>query len=198
VEGITMKRIALFTVFLAGAAGFGYAKYPEQLAQFSDRGAQLAQRVWGNVEANPIPVYIAIGTFLLTVVYLRVKGKTLRESVEVAATRVTVVPVPAKEADDEPLVVKRAKARATWAQLMTDQVALQNRSKHLPEAIRTAQKDACYTEQSVADAERALKTKQGAHDEAVAKLDKLCNEKAACDTELKAIDVELKKLNALV
>ena len=197
-----MKYIALTAVFLTGVAGFAYANYPDAMTDYVVAGEALARRAWGNVEANPTPV-IAAGTFLLTVVCLRAKGKTLRESVEVAATRVTVVPAPTK--DDEAPVVKRAKARATWAQLMTDQIALQNRAKHLPDALRAAEKDACYTEQAVADAEDEvaeaelmLEGKQKAHAAAVAKLDKLRNEKATCDAELKAIEAEMKKLNALV
>ena len=42
-----------------------------------------------------MPLALAAGTFLLTVLYHKAKGKSFRESVEVAATRVAVVSVPA-------------------------------------------------------------------------------------------------------
>jgi len=139
-------------------------------------------------------VGLAAGTFLLTVIYHKAKGKSLRESLEVAATRVTVVNVPRPEAADENPVVKRAKARATRAQLLADQIGLQNRQKKLPEEILKAEKDACYTEQALADAERKLDDKRKAHEDAVAKLGALRNERDAADAELAEIDVELQKL----
>jgi hypothetical protein len=95
-------------------------------------------------------------------------------------------------------VVKRAKARATWAQLVADQVSLQTRQKKLPEEILKAEKDACYTEQALADAERKLAEKRTAHEEAVAKLDALRTSRGAADSELAEIDVELKKLAEVV
>jgi hypothetical protein len=196
VEGITMKRIAFLTVVLGVAAGIGYATNPDETKLYLAYVAQGAVRLWENIEANPVPVIVAAGTFLLTVIYLHAKGKTLRESVTVAATRVSLVGVPKPE--DENPVVKRAKARATRAQLLSDQVCLENRYRHLPEAVRAAEKETCYTEKAVADAEGALEKKQQAHESAVAKLEALRKEKATVDAELAAIEVELKKLNEVV
>ncbi|MCI0703551.1 MAG: hypothetical protein L0241_20920, partial [Planctomycetia bacterium] len=145
-----MKRLALLTVFLSAAAvGTGYATHPDEFTHYIGVASVAALRVWENIEAHPVPVLVALGTFLLTVVYHKAKGKTLRESVEVAATRVTVIPVPTKvtEEDNNP-VVKRAQARATRTQLMADQIGLQNRLRKLPEEITKAEKEACYTEQA--------------------------------------------------
>ena len=66
------------------------------------------------------------------------------------------------------------------------------------EAITNAEKDAAYTEQALADAERSVAAKQKAHDEAVAKLAKLRTQKAAGEVELAEIDAELQKLAQLV
>jgi hypothetical protein len=190
-----MKRIALVCVFLAAAAGAGYAANPDEFKQYAAAAAKAARPVWASVEANPAPVLLALGTFLLTVVYYKAKGKSLRESVAVAATRVTVIPVPVKdEADGENRAVARAKARAARTQLMADQVLLQNRLRKLPEEVTKAEKDACYTEQAAADAERALAARRKAHDDAVAKLDALRVERAAGDAELAEIEAGLKKL----
>ena len=191
-----MMRIALFTVFLAAAAGVGYAAYPAEFTRSADVAAKAADRVWVGVEANPVPVLLALGTFLLTVVYHKFRGKTLRESVEVAATRVTVVPLPPPEGENP--VLRRAKARATRAQLIADQIGIQNRYRKLPDAVLKAEKDACYTEQALVDARRALAEKQKAHDEAVARLEALRKEQAAGDAELAEIEAELKKLAELV
>jgi hypothetical protein len=195
-----MKRFALATAGLAAAAvGTGYASArPDEFSQYTAVASQAALKAWRGVEANPLPVAVALGTFLLTVVYHKLKGKSLRESVEVAATRVTVVTAPAAHIEPENPVVKRAKARATRAQLVADQIGLQNKLKWLPEAITNAEKDAAYTEQAVADAERNLDLKQRNHDAAVAKLADLRREKAAGDAELAEIDVELKKLAGVV
>lgn len=190
-----MKRIALVIVCLAAAAvGAWYRTHPGEFVRHVQAAKGAAERAWANAEANPVPVVFALGTFLATVAYHTAKGKSLRESVEVAATRVTVVPVPREPDEAEALVVKRAKARATRAQLLADQIALQNRQRKMPEAVLKAEKDACYTEQSVADAERALADKEKSHVEAVVRLEALRKDKAACDAELAAIDAELTKL----
>ena len=191
-----MKRIALLAIVLASAAAAVSAVQTDELNHYLAVVAAAGVRLWESIQANPLPVGIAVGTFVITVVYLQLKGKTLRESVALAATRVTLVPVPKNE--DENPVVRRAKARATRAQLIADQIAIQNRGRRLPEAIVAAEKDLCYAEDAVADAELKLESKEQAHEEAIAKLEALRNEKAASDAELAAIEVELKKLSELV
>jgi hypothetical protein len=192
------KLIALATVGVAAAVGTAYATHPDDFARVLAILQAGAERAWAGVEANPVPVLVALGTFLATIVYHKLKGKSLRESVEVAATRVTLVPVPASGAQPETAVVLRAKARATRAQLITDQIGLEGRIRKLPGEVRTAEKEACYTEQSVADARKALEAKQKAHEEAVAKLESLREELAAGESELAAIADELKKLAEVV
>jgi hypothetical protein len=189
-----MKRIALATVALGAAAAAGYATYPNEFRQYADAAAQAARSVGQKIEANPVPVYLALGTFLLTVVYHKARGKSLRESVEVATTRVAVVEVPREGVDAETPVVRRAKARATRAQLLADQIGLQNRQRQFPEAVQKAEKEACYTEQAVAEAERTLAGRRKAHEVAVAKLEGVRKEKAVGDAELAEIETELKKL----
>ena len=192
-----MKRIALATAALAAAlGGAGYVTQPQEFKQYAEVAAQATGKFGDSIAANPVPVALALGTFLLTVIYHTLKGKSLRESVEVAATRVTVVTAAA--AKSEPSVVARAKARTTRMQLLSDQIGLQNRQKWLPEAITSAEKDAAYTEQALGDAERALAAKEKAHDDAVAKLAKLRSQKATGDVELAEIEAELEKLAELV
>ena len=197
-----MKRIALTTIGLAAVVGgSGYVAnvtHPEEFARSAAAAGRALVRVWESVEANPLPVAIALGTFVLTVLYHKLKGKSLRESVEAAATRVTVVTAHAAPHAPEPTVVARAKARTTRMQLLSDQIGLQNKQKWLPEAITNAEKDTAYTEQALADAERSLAAKQKAHDDAVAKLAKLRTLKAAGELELAEIDAELEKLAVLV
>jgi hypothetical protein len=195
-----MKRIALATAGLAAAAvGAGYYTHPAEFAEYTRAAGQVARRVGESVQANPGPYAVALATFLLTVVYHTLRGKSLRESVEVAATRVTVVTAPARPSNDpDPPVLQRAKARATRAQLIADQIGIQNRQKWLPEAIVNAEKDAAYTEQAMSDAERSLAAKQKAHADAVAKLARLRKQKAEGDAELAEIEAELEKLAELV
>src|SRR5262245_35527963 len=175
-----MRFILFLLVCAAAAFGIAFTQYPDEVTQYTATAVAAGQRTWDAVEANPTPVLLAVGTFLLTVLYHKARGKSLRESVEVAATRVTVVPVAVKEMrDDENPVVRRAKARATRAQLIADQVNIQNRHRKLPEELLKAEKDACYTEQALADAERVLGNRRKAHDEAVARLEGLRKEQAA-------------------
>jgi hypothetical protein len=189
-----MKRIVLLTACLGAAVGAAYITRPAEFVKYRGEAETASQRVWDNVQANPAPVLLAAVTFLVTVVYHKAKGKSLRESVEAAATRVTVV----RAEEPENLVVRRAKARATRTQLLADQVGLQLRQRKLPEAVVAAEKDVCYAEQGVADAERKLADRKTAHDQAVAKLDALRKEKAAVDADLAEIEVELKKMAHLV
>jgi hypothetical protein len=64
--------------------------------------------------------------------------------------------------------------------------------------VKLAEKDACYTEAAVADAKVTLEKKVKTHEEAVAKVARIRTEKVACDKELAAIAIELKKLKELV
>ncbi len=89
-----MKRIVLLFVFLAAAIGVELQANPGESKQIAALVMKAALSVWDSIEANPVPVAVALGTFLLTVIFYKVKGKSLRESVEVAATRVMVVSVP--------------------------------------------------------------------------------------------------------
>jgi predicted acylesterase/phospholipase RssA len=189
-----MKRILFALAVLVAAAALVGRSYPDEFWAYAGEAVKAGRWVWDGIQANPLPVSLAAGTFLLTVVYHKAKGKSLRESLEVAATRVTVVSVPQAEATDEKAVVKRAKARATRAQLLVDQIGLQNRQKKLPEEVLKAEKDACYTEQALIDAERKLADKRKAHEEAVAKLEALRTERDASAAELAEIEVELQKL----
>ena len=202
------KIFALAIVALAAAVGTGYATHPDEFKQYADTAAQAASRMWSNIEANPVPVLVALGTFVLTIVYHKLKGNSLRESVEFAATRVTVVPVqvPAPAtAEPENIVVKRAQARATRTQLLADQIGLENRIRKLPDEVKKAEKEVCYTEQAmdVAEAaltaaEEAMESKIAANSVATGKLEALKKELAAGEGELTAIATELKKLADVV
>ena len=192
-----MKRILLLTVFLAALAGAGYWTHPDEFKQFAGEAIAAARWVWAGIEANPVPAGLAGGTFLLTVLYHKAKGKSLRESLEVAATRVTVVPVPVAEVDENP-VVRRARARATRSQLVADQIGLENRLRKLPEDLAKAERDACSTGQAVADLERRLADRRKAHDEAVARLEALRTERAGGSAELAEIAAELRKLDEVI
>ena len=199
------KLFALAVLTAAMTVASVYTTHPDEFLQASDTVAAAALRVWAGIEANPVPVLVALGTFLLTIVYHKLKGKSLRESVEVAATRVTVVAVPTPVAEAENLVVKRAQARATRTQLIADQIGLENRIRKLPDEVRKAEQDVCYTEQAVTAAEDALtkaettmEAKLEAESAAKAKLEALRKELAAGESELAAIAVELKKLAVVV
>lgn len=200
-----MKFIAL-VVFVAGAVVASvYTTYPTEFRQAADTGTAAALRVWASVEANPAPVLVALGTFLLTIIYHKLKGKSLKESVEVAATRVTVVNVPAPTTESDNAIVKRAQARATRTQLLADQIGLENRIRKLPDEVRKAEQELCYADKAMVDAEEALteaeetmEAKIEAHKVATAKLEALRRELAAGQSELSAIATELKKLADVV
>lgn len=192
------KLFALALISVAAAVGTLYTTHPDEIVRALYVAQAAADRAWASIEANPVPVAIALGTFFITIVYHKLKGKSFRESVEVAATRVTLVQVPASNAERETPVVTRAKARATRAQLIADQIALENRIRKLPSEVKAAEKDACYSEQSLTDARKALEAKHQTHDDAVVKLEALRAELEAGEAELEAIAEELKKLAEMV
>lgn len=195
-----MKRLIIFTLFVAALVATARAMYRDQFDRFVMETSNAALWLWDGIKANAVPVSFAVGTFLLTVIYHRAKGKSLRESVEVAATRVTIVPVPVNGQGDgeETLVVKRAKARTMRVQLLADQTCLQSRHRRLPEEVLKAEKEACYTEQAVVDTENKLAAKRKDHRAAIVKLEALRKEKASCDAELAEIAAELTKLADVV
>ncbi len=191
-----MKKLILLALALGVATVAAQTIDPLPTEAYRDAALRAFDRVQHGVEANPVPVVIALGTFLLTFVYHKAKGKTFRESVEVAATRVTVVsaaPTPSPVAPEN-LVLKRAQARATRSQLLADQVEIRTRIAKLPEAVVKAEKDACYAEKAVADLKRILGEKHKTRNAAVAKLDGLQAELATGEKELADIEGELQKL----
>src|SRR3954453_11153707 len=95
------KLIALATIGIAAGVGTAYTTHADDFNRVLAVVQVGAERAWANIESNPVPVLVALGTFVVTIVYHKLKGKTLRESVEVAATRVTLVPVPRANAPDE-------------------------------------------------------------------------------------------------
>ena len=193
------KRIVLAAAVLGGAAAVWTATDPVGVDRAAATVQPMAGQAWAGLAANPAPVFLAAATFLLTVAYQAFRGKSLRESVEVAATRVTVVPVPVPQpAAAESPVLARAKARATRTQLVADQIVLENRARQMPEAVKKAEQDACYADQGVTDAARVLANRKAVHEEAVAKLAALRREKTAADAELTAIRAELRKLSEQV
>ncbi len=192
------KLIALTGAGVGAAIGTVYAVEPVAVARFLDQTMKAVARAADGIEANPVPVSVALGTFLLTVVYHKARGKSFRESVEVAATRVQVVAVPAPPGEPENQVVKRAQARATRTQLIADQIALENQIRKLPADVKQAEKDVCYTEQAVIETEKSLTARRQAHTEAVEKLDVLRKELTVGRSELSAIAAELKKLAEVV
>ncbi len=192
-----MRKFIVLMVGVAAVVGAVYAVRPVDFANAAATAKQFARTLRVSVEANPVPVFIALGTFLATIGYHSARGKSFRESVEAAATRVTLVSVPTRD-DSENAVVTRAKARATRTQLLADQVLIENRVRKLPGEIVKAEKEVCYVEAAVAETKLTLELRTAAHIASMERLDVLRLEKIAGDEELAAIRAELKKLANVV
>ena len=189
-----MKKIATLAAVLLVAAGILSSRFPADADRTAATVAGKAQLAWGKVEANPIPVVVALGTFLLTFVYHKAKGKSFRESVEVAATRVTVVTPPAATKEPENPVLRRARARATRTQLLAEQIEIRNRISKLPDAVVKAEKDFCFAEKAVNELKANLGEKHKVRNLAATKLNSLRAELSTGTEEIDAIEAELKKL----
>lgn len=189
--------IALAVVTGAIVLAMVYDHDPSTFMHFTESATTALRRAWETIVTNPVPVVFGLVTFMATVLYHKAKGKSLRESVEAAATRVTVVSVPVSETE-ETAVVRRAKARAVRTQLAADQIGLENRQRKLPEEVVKAEKEVCYAEQSLSETRRTLAEREKAHEQAVAKLKALRKERAEGKAELAEIEAHLKKLAEVV
>ena len=168
-----MKLIALIVLCVAAVLGVGYVKYPDEFEQTSSV-VIAAQDGCGRTSARiRCRSRVALGTFLLTVAYHKAKGKSLRESVEVAATRVAVIPVAVADSQDEHPVVRRARARATRVQLLADQIGLQNRRTQASGGSSKGGKGRVLHGAGRRRRGTELAEKQKHHDEAVARLERL-------------------------
>lgn len=189
-----MKKLLVLAVALLVGAGVYSGRNPAEANRYTATIANMAELTWSKIEANPIPIAVALGTFLLTFVYHKAKGKSFRESVEVAATRVTVVNPPVIAPAPENPVLKRARDRAARTQLLADQIEIRSRIAKLPEQVTKAEKDVCFAEKAVFDAKVILGEKHKVRNLAVNRLTVLRNELNTGSNELTAIDAEVAKL----
>ncbi len=179
---LTRTALALATAGLAAVAADRLV--PAATARLALDAHHLLRRAVEGVETNPLPSLLALGTVLATA--------CLRAS---RSRPAVTTPAAVEPADDGKAgVLRRALDRATRTQLVCDQIALEHRCKALPEAVRKAERDVCYTENAVAEAERALASKEADRNEAFGKLEDLRHELAAGDAEAVAIRAELVKL----
>ena len=92
-----MKKFVLFVLALIAAGTVAYRKATSEAQPYLDKAKQVGMLVKSNIVANSVPIGFAIGTFLFTCIYHKAKGKSFRDAVEFAATRVVVVPAPQTE-----------------------------------------------------------------------------------------------------
>jgi hypothetical protein len=119
-----MRTLGFGLVLITTGIGILAGAYPNQLQPLQDQTQQFAEKAWTGIEANPSPVIFALATFVLTVVYHMGRGKSLKESVGIAAIRTPVI-----EATQEAIVVRRARARSTKNQLLVDKKTIEDRHK---------------------------------------------------------------------
>ena len=119
------------------------------------KAAKAAEWVSDGVRANPLPVGLAAG-------HVPAHGHLPQGQGQVAPG----VAGGRGHAGDRRQRPAGGTARTRWssgprpgptrAQLLADQIGLQNRHKKLPEEMVKAEKDVCYTGQALADADRKL------------------------------------------
>ena len=192
-----MKKFAVAVLVLAITACVVYLKNANELQPYLEKAKGLANGIRSNAESNPIPIVVAVGTFLLTCIYHKARGKSLRDAVEVAATRVTVVPMAsATPVESEPVnpVLMRAYARTTRTQLLADQTILKTRINKVPDDVTAAEKEFCFAEKQVLEAKRSLGEKHKTRNLATRKLDSLREQLNEGRKEIDAIENELTKL----
>jgi hypothetical protein len=199
---IRLLKLAILAA-LAGvtaATGIFYATNatPEDVDRYQATTEAVAGKVWANVEANPWPVGLAVGTFLLTVVYHKACGRSVRQALEAAALRGTIVTPAAGQSQTESDVLTRAKNRTTKTQLTQDRFVLENRDRAMQVEISTAEKDSAWADR---EAEAAAEKAEGKRLAAITihkKLTSLRTEREATAAELAKIDAELARLAPLV
>lgn len=199
---VKYSLMAVVGVTTAGAV-FAAAN-PEAVPGIKEQFAPLIfwlADMWKDIASNPLPVLSALATFAVTVAYYKFTGKSFREALETAATRVTVISAPAAPAapveSENPLVV-RAKHRATRTQLVFDQTNLEGRMKSLPAELKKAEVDFAHTERDLAEANKILEQAQAAHAKTTNTLAALRKEDAEAKGEMEVIVAEIKALEAKV
>ncbi len=185
------------------------------------RIAAFTERVWESVVANPTPVVMAIAVFLFTCAYHVVRGRSIREAVEIAITKIepqrsTASGLPtmgeayrgtshanqsgsdASEEVEETPVMARARNRVEWHQLTTDKEDIERRMLRLPDEIATVQRDVSMKEMEYRQVATDHQVKKERLETVVGRLNALLDEKARRNTELAAVDAELERLKPLV
>ncbi len=206
---VTAATRVLILLGIVGVGSVGYVGYEggkdrieetfgppvEKTKSFVTNGwnktESYAERGWDKIEENPIPILVALLTMLLTVVYHKAKGKTLKQAMEVAVTKVNTVEVGHQTRSG---AATRAQHRATYQQLERDQKELEERLKILPAAIEIAKKKlaSAVAESKAADA--AADAKESARINAERILANLTSEQEKGQVELTEIDDELHAL----
>ena len=193
-----MKKFVLFVLALIAGGTVAYHKATSEAQPYLDKAKQVGMLVKSNIVTNPVPIGLAIGTFLFTCIYHKVKGKSFRDAVEFAATRVVVVPAPQVEPEPANPILMRAYARTTRTQLLADQVIMKTRINKLPSDVTQAEKEFCFAEKAVYDAKRILGEKHKVRNVAHRKLTDLRAELTSGQAEVDAIENELGKLAEVV
>lgn len=163
-------------------------------------GSQTIARMWSGIEANPLPVLIALATFAITVAFHRFKGASFREAVERAATKAVVVTVPppvTRPADIDNAVV-RASNRVTLRQLVEDLSELKKREKELPKEIEDAQIERMEAEEHNAKAKAAFDTTSKQLAVSIDRLNRLESEQHNLADEVAKTQKEIDRLERLV
>lgn len=148
-----------------------------------------APAVAENVKHNFMP-YCTVGLFLTTVAILRKRGKNYREAIRTAAFPATATPAVAEVSP----AVKKAQARTLRAQLISDQISLENKLRKLPEQIVSAEKGVSYTRKHLIEATTVYKKAQADHYTAENHLANLQTIKASLETDLAQITTEIENV----
>lgn len=170
----------------------------EQAQPHFDRLVDLVHGVVDKCRDNPVPIYVAVAWFLFTMVYHWAKGKSFRESVEVAATRVKVVEQPATTTQAETVspVVLEAQQKLLSHQLKGEAIAITDRLKKLPELMKKAEVEVCHRQKQETEAKSVHTVAFKNLSDASKNLAKLRAEHFESINKLAAIETELERQKA--
>jgi hypothetical protein len=161
-----------------------------------DRIVDLIHGVADKCRDNPVPIYVAVAWFSLTFVYHWAKGKSFRESVEVAATRVKVVEQPTAQPVSP--VIEKAQASVIYLQLVETCDEVEAKIKRLNDERKKADEVAAKALREADQARLTWLQKQKQSEEATAKL--LCLNEALDKTYAGRSEIkkEMERLEKIV
>ncbi len=194
---------ALVLTSVGGVIGYERVEWlrsqVEQAQPHFDKIVDLAHGILDKCSANPVPIWVAVAGFLFTMVYHWAKGKSFRESVEVAATRVKVVETTATPAAATVSpAYEKAQKQSVYLRLAESETEIEAKIGRLRTEVAKADKVMADTSKQAKEARLLFEQKTNSAHDAHEKYNLLLSSLTESLNERDSIKVEMRQLEKVV